>query len=283
MTYFRQYASFRTAVAGIVFAISFAVAAAGQTAQAPGPAVQPPSLRILFAEGVSTEDVWLAYGLYTPGLISSYIGLQGPSAKTDLLPTPPRDGQGHLVSRKNSPPFYEIDGVVNGKAIERFQALVWSPGCKMTFFDVPHVTGNVEEHLICSALNDLTLTGKVRGIDLAGKAATLWVGYYAAMATCFLLHTCDNGRPISCADNFPTIAKIASAPITTDGSFKIDVPDFSTDPLASRGGLVFSVGDGRRWLEPEREDLRSFHTMGVLKILQSYPGDLILVPNDKWR
>ncbi len=283
MKYFRQYASFRPAVAGIVLAISFAVAATAQTAQAPVPAVQPPSLRILFAEGISTEDVWLAYGLYTPGLISAYIGLQGPSAKTEPLPIPSRDGQGHLVSPKNSPPFYEIDGVVNGKAIERFQALVWAPGCKMTSVDVPHVTGNVEEHFICSTLNELTLTGKVRGIDLAGKVATLWVGYYAPMATCFLLHTCDNGCPISCADSFPTIAKIASAPIAADGSFKIDIPDFSTDALASRGGLVFSIGDDRGWLQPEREDLRSFHQMGVLKMLQSYPGDLILVPNDKWR
>ena len=279
-----QPADLRTALVAIAFPALLASSFAAQTARDSKPAVPPPlKIRVAFPEGISTDDVWLAYGLYTPGRIGRFIGLEGPAARVKRFAVSPVSGQGHVVTPRDSPAFYEIDALLGGERVERFQALVWAPGCKMMYFDVPAIIGDVEEHFVCSASREVALAGRVRGSHLEEKAATVWVSYYAGLSGCFLLHTCDKGCPINCFGT--TILDIASATIGTDGSFKVELPDFSNDALVSRGGdvgFLFSVGENREshiCLEPESPEARFL--LGGLKIAPSYPGDLIFLTDQK--
>ena len=262
-------------------AVLIAICVAAQNTPTRVPAAQPFKIRVIFPEGISTDDVWLTYGLYSPSRIGRYIGLHGPAAKVRHFPVPVLDGQGHLVTPAGSAAFYEIEGLLDGKPVERFQAFLWAPGCKTVYFDVPAISADVEEHFVCTTSKEVTLAGRVRGGNLEEKHSTLWVSYDAGLAGCFQLHTCDNGCALFCTST--TILDIASANIAIDGSFKVELPDFSDDPI-SRGpvGFLFSVGESGKkhiCLEPESRELRS--ALGALKPAPSYPGDLIFLPSQK--
>ncbi len=269
-----------TGLAVVLFFCAYSIAQTGQELPTP----QPPSkIRIVFPAGTPADEIWLAYGLYTPGRIGRYIGLQGVIEKLEPFPVPPISGQGHLIAPKNAPAFYEIDGLLDGKRVERFQALVWVPGCKMVYFDVPEILYDVEERFTCGAAKEITLMGRIRGVDLPGSPPTLWVNYDGMIEACFQLHTCDHGCAGNCLGT--TILDIASTTIAADGSFRIRVPDFSDDQLMSRGGLIFLVGESQDphhiRLKPESQDMSN--ELGDLKIAPSYPSELGLVPNEKWK
>lgn len=287
---FRRDGALRAALAAFALPALVAASVVAQTAQAPVLAAQSPvKIKILFPQVISTDDVWLAYGLYVPGRIGRYIALDGPVTRVQRFPVPRIDGQGHVVAPENSPASYEIDGLVSGKRVERFQALVWAPGCKMMYFDVPEIKADVEEHFVCAPLKAITLTGRVRGNHFEGKAATVWVSFDAGISGCFLLHTCDKGGcPLSCPGT--TILDIANATIADDGSFKVELPDFTSDPLVPRSsylGFLFSTGENpgnlvHNCLKPLSEDVRSMS--GGLKIAASYPASLTFLPNEEcWR
>lgn len=272
----------RNALTGLALVLFFSTCTTAQTEQSSVSYAQSPlKIRVILPPDISTDDVWLAYGLYTPGHIGRYIGIRGPVARHHPFPVPPSNGQGYVVRPNNSPAFYEIDGFVGGKRVERFQALLWAPGCKMVYFDVPDVTGDLEEHFTCTKVGEITVTGRLRGVNLATSPGTVWVSYDAGIADCFQMHTCDKGCAISCPNS--TIFDIASGAVAADGRFKVTLPNFSDDQLMSHGGLVFSVGEQLEphhvLLRPESGDMGN--NLGDLKIAPFYPGDLTFVPNEK--
>jgi hypothetical protein len=284
MRCFQSYDAARYMTAAILFAAFVATCVAAQTAQPVPPAAPFSTIRIMFPAEVPVDDVWLAYGLYTSGRISNYRGLDGPAAQIRNFPIIHRSGQGHLVKPKNASAFYEIEGSVDGKRVERFGAVVWARGCKAVFFDKPSITADVDEHFACIPLGEITLTGRVLGVDLPTGPTTIWASYYGVF-DCFSLHTCDNGGcgGISCGGSM--IFDVASGTIATDGTFALTLPNFSDDPFLSRGpvGFDLSVGEprsqGRILLQPETAEWRT--GLGFLKLAPAYPVSLIFGLNEK--
>jgi hypothetical protein len=199
------------------FAVLFSSYILAQGTPTPPLTPVPSKIRITLPEGISTDNVWLAYGLYIPGRKNSYIGMDGPVSRIRHFPVPPRSGQGRLVTTEKGRPYYEIDGILDGKRVERFQALVWAPGCKLAYFDVPGVSGNVGEQYTCTGVKEITLTGRIKGVDLAASPKTVWVSFNAGISGCFQLHTCDHGCAISCPGTI--ILDIADGAISADGTF----------------------------------------------------------------
>jgi hypothetical protein len=114
------------------------------------------------------------------------------------------------------------------------------------------------------------------------------------MLPCYFFTVCENSRGcgISCAGD--TILKVATAEVGADGTFKIELPDFGADPIASpvsNTEFVFSLKDislapghinyRQIALEPESNDFRSQTGLGGLRIAESYPSGLIFVARTK--
>jgi hypothetical protein len=161
------------------------------------------------------------------------------------------------VPRASGAPFYEIEAVVNGEVANRLKALVWAPGCKMKEFDVSLGTSNVELAFACDVLKSVTLAGRV--VDLGGNTGTISVAYDTVGPCLFLdtLDICADGCFFDCMG--PPIPNMATAQLKAEGTFKIELPDFSADPIASSfrdAGFDFLV-HGTRWthLEPESKEL----------------------------
>lgn len=267
----------------LVVAVFLSAHTIAQGVHDPLPSQSPSKIRIVFPNGMSDDEVWLVYGLYaSPGHKGGFIGLDGPVGKVRRLPVPHISGQGHFVAPANAPAFYEIDGVLDGERVERFQALAWAPGCNMTSFDVQEIGGDLEEHFTCVTQKRIAVAGRIQGVDLKARPETVWVSYYGG-PSCFTFHLCDKGGcAVSCAGI--AILDMESAAVASDGSFTIEVPDFSDDPVASFGaiGFLFSVGQSREhrvWLQPESPDLRSFS--GHLKLAPTYPTSVVFLPNAK--
>jgi hypothetical protein len=249
----------RRCVNAFVYPLLLATAVAAQTAQSSSQTDrQLPKVRIVFADGVPYEKVWVGYGLFGPG---------GGRRSFD-------------VPRPSGAPFYEVEPVVNGEAANRFKALVWAPGCKMKEFDVSLGTSNVELTFACEALKSVTLVGRVEQVDLGGKSGTISVAY-DTVGPCLFLDTCTGGCPINCVG--PPMPGIATAKLEADGAFKIQLPDFSADAIASGysdAGFRFLV-HGTQWvqMEPESKDFQS--PSRGLRIASSYPRGLVFLPK-KW-
>lgn len=219
-----------------VYPCLFAAVMVAQTARSPVESEQlSPSVKIVFAGGVPYNKVWVGYGLF------------GPSGGRRSFNVPKPSGSSS----------YEIEAVVHGNTVNRFKALVWAPGCKMKEFDVSVGTSNVELPFACEALKTVTLVGRVQQVDLGGKLGTISVAYDTA-GPCLFLSTCTNGCFFDCVG--PTIPKIATGQLKLDGTFEIELPDFSADQIASGfrdAGFDFLV-HGTRWthLEPKSRATR---------------------------
>ena len=240
-----------------VYPCLFAAVMVAQTAQPPVQSERlPPRVKIVFAGGVPYDKAWVGYGLF------------GPSGGRRSFDVPKPSGTSS----------YEIEAVVDGNAVNRFKALVWAPGCKMKEFDVSVGTSNVELAFACEVLKTVTLVGRVQLVDLGGKTGTISVAY-DSVGPCLFLSTCTDGCFFDCMG--PAIPKIATGQLKADGTFKIELPDFSADPIASGfrdAGFDF-LAHGARWihLEPEAKEFRSSRI--GLRVAPSYPSDLLFIPH----
>jgi hypothetical protein len=244
-------------LAAFVYPCLLAAFTVAQTAESPVQGGQlPPRVKVVFPEGVPYDKVWVGYGLFGPSGGRRYFDVPRPSGT----------------------PSYEVEAVVDGNAVNRFKALVWAPGCKMKEFDVSVGTSNVELAFACEALKTVTLVGRVQLVDLGGKTGTISVAY-DSVGPCLFLSTCTDGCFFDCMG--PAIPKIATGQLKADGTFKIELPDFSADPIASGfrdAGFDF-LAHGARWihLEPEAKEFRSSRI--GLRVAPSYPSDLLFVPH----
>jgi hypothetical protein len=206
-----------------------------------------PKVRIVFPEGVHSEKVYVRYGLRKPrGTYSSQVA---------------RMPAGWA--------FVEIPA-----STDRFKALVWAPGCKMKEFDVPVAKSDTELLFACDPLKTVTLRGRVKSVDIIG-AMTLSVDY-SGMIACLWRDDSESGWLGSCSGL--DIAAIATAEVAPDGSFKIELPDFNSDPIVSHAerelDFWLSGIKGIPFLVPESSPTNTF------KVAASYPSEVIFVPVD---
>jgi hypothetical protein len=217
------------------------------TAAMLGQATPPPKVRILLPEGIHPEKVYVRYGLRQPtGTYSSQVARM-PAGWSSFEIQAPTD---------------------------RFKALVWAPGCKIKEFDVPVDKSDIELQFACDPLKTVTLRGRVKSIDIIGPM-TLSVDYSGLIA-CSWADATTLERITSCSGL--DIAGVATAEVAPDGSFKIELPDFSHDPIFSDSfhylDFWLSGIKGVPFLVPESSASNRF------EVAASYPTEVIFVPLD---
>jgi hypothetical protein len=217
---------------------------------------------------------------------------QLPNARITLMPDVPYDNVfGHYVLygpfgarggfvQKPGSRTIQIPIVVEGKPASQIKMFIGAPGCKMATFDIPILNLlDTQESFSCNPAPTVTLVGQIRPASLLrNKDATVSVDYMAGWACRFF------GFP-ECM--VPQISFGTTKP-DTDGVFKIELPDFSADPIASDadGGTEFRLvlRDAKTYnilafLEPEWEALRN--PSGALRISMFYPQNAVFVARRK--
>jgi hypothetical protein len=229
----------RRGIALITLLLSLAPFMMAQAAQGPVDG-GPPPVKVIFGEGAPYEKVWIAYGVF---------GAHGGNRSFDV-PKPSRS-------------YYEIWAALG----DQVRILVWAPGCKMKEFDLQFSGSNGEPQFTCDSLRNVTLVGRVQQVDLGGRSGTISVAYDALWPCLFLTYCKERFCEVSCAwQGIP----IGDANVEANGTFRIELPDFSADPIASDGEFSFFVRTGKRSV-----------SMRGLGIAPSYPSDLTLAPK-KW-
>jgi hypothetical protein len=110
--------------------------------------------------------------------------------------------------------------------------------------------------------------------------------WYESRALCPFFIVCKEAA--ACAVSCPgtSIPEIVTVEVESDGTFKMELPDFSADPVASKyAEFGFSFKDvvlaggypnyRHISLEPESQDYRT--EMGGLRLSPSYPSNVIFV------
>lgn len=219
--------------------------AAAQTSQ------ESRQVNVVLLGGVPSENVHITYYLY--GSFGAY---------------------GNFITPRSDSPSYKIPTYVNGKLAGQVKGFIWAPGCRMATFAEPLLDrADVQEYFSCSPLGTVTLVGRIRSSDLPRKRPTEVRFDYIASWACRFFGLGD------CA--VPQI-ELGTVSPDADGAFKIELPDFSADPISSdsEGGAQLQVilrevktWNLVAWLGPETETLRA--SGGAFKIAPSYPQNLL--------
>jgi hypothetical protein len=175
---------------------------------------------------------------------------------------------------------YSIPTSVDGKPAESIQMVAWAPGCETRTFNVKlRERGDNELQFECTILPMVTLTGRIHPVDLIqGKLSEVSIWYLAEWKCTFF----------GWADCMVPQFEVATVKPDANGFFEVELPDFSSDPIA---------GDAKRWggftgefrvvlretktwnpiasLQAELKDLRT--PGGRLKIMPAYPSDVVFV------
>jgi len=208
-----------------------------------------PKVRVVFPKEVHSEKASMTYGLHDP-----------------------TGWHNHGVSMASSASPFEIS--VQNKTVDRFKALVWAPGCKMKEFDYAVGTSDIKLQFVCDPLKTIPFCGRIKSVDNLAST-TISVDYNGGPICAWMNDACKNGCVGSCGPL--QIFGIATAKVTPDGSFKMALPDFSRDPIASDSfaGLDFWLHGVGRFSPPLLPQLPEGQT---LRVAASYPTEVVFVP-----
>ena len=206
-----------------------------------------PKVRMLLPEGISSEKVYVRYGLRQPGGGYSHHVAKPPSGVSSLEISVPTD---------------------------RFKALVWAPGCKLKEFDVPVEKVEIELSFVCESLKTVTLHGRVKHVDSIGPMR-LSVDYEGMISCFWVVEDPKRGYAGSCSGL--DISGVATADVAPDGSFEIELPDFGNDPIASNSSHRFEfwlrgIKQVPPLLMPQSSPQKGF------EFAASYPDEVVFVP-----
>jgi hypothetical protein len=160
---------------------------------------------------------------------------------------------------------------------KRFTALVWAPGCKMKHFNLPVEKSDITLQFACDPINTVSFHGRVKGVEV-GDSATISVSY-TSMETCMWLDDPEGKKnSFCCSCGGPQIGRIASAPVAPDGTFKLDLPDFSADPIVSGDGtaeLEFQIGGLKDYFILQPQPAKGIETKAIsIGVAPSYPEEV---------
>src|SRR5579872_4179569 len=181
--------------------------------------------------------------------------------------------QGGFVQKPRSRTI-QVPAVVDGKPAAQIKVFLGAPGCKMAMFDIPiQNLLDTRESFSCSPAPTISLVGQISPASLLrDKNAIVSVDYLAGWACRFF----------GLADCMVPQISLGKVEPDLEGVFKIELPDFSADFIASDSGdgaeLQLTLRDARSnnilaFLEPESEPLRL--ASGNLRISSSYPPNVV--------
>ena len=207
---------------------------------------QIPKIRIVFPEGHS-EKAWVAFGLHDPARNKWHVN--------------------YGASMQAGQTSFEIQAET-----DRFRAVGWAPGCEMKQFDVAVQKSDLHLQFICDPLNTVLFHGRVEGVDVR-NAARISVSYQS-IGILFWFY--EGNEPWAGSSPEPGIHEIATAAIAPDGTFNLELPDFSSDQIASDD----SSAELEFWISGLKEHyiLRPRSTKGIetgalsIGVAPSYPA-----------
>jgi hypothetical protein len=209
---------------------------------------QVPKIRIVFPEGHS-EKGWVTYGLHDPARNNWHVN--------------------YGASMQAGQTSFEIQAET-----DRFKAVGWAPGCEMKQFDVTVEKSDVQLQFICDPLNTVLFHGRVVGIDV-GNTARISVAHQSLGILFWFYEGKERWAGSSPA---PGIHEIATAAIAPDGTFNLELPDFSSDPIVSHDSsaeLEFRIGGlkGHYILRPQ--PVKGIETRAIsIRVAPSYPAEV---------
>jgi hypothetical protein len=178
-------------------------------------------------------------------------------------------GFGSVIREDSGVSSYDIPAVVNGMPAEKIKFFVWAPGCRIALFDISFRDSQpVKRSYVCVPLGTTELVGKLprelvnsNNRDVAVFYVANWACQFFGLKDCMV----------------PMIALGTVRP-DDEGAFRIELPDFSADPIASQsvgGGAEVQLqfqGSNTVLLQPQLVDFRT--ATHALKIAPRYPESL---------
>jgi hypothetical protein len=164
---------------------------------------------------------------------------------------------------------------VAGKPARGIRAIMYSPGCQFATIsadDLASSTRQADFH--CQKLATTPLHGKADVSRFAGKELQVEALYVCGWAGQFF--------------GVPTLAisplSLAKAKVESDGTFAMELPDFSSDPLwaglSHNATLMFFLVDSATGAGLARLSApRDLSRRGSLKVASSYPAEITFVIN----
>ena len=137
---------------------------------------------------------------------------------------------GDYARPKANADSYSIPTSVEGQPAESIQMVVWAPGCETRTFNVklPERDNN-ELEFGCTILPTVTLSGRIHPVGLVqGKPSEVSIWYLADWEC----------KVFGLADCMVPQFEVAVAKPNADGFFEVELPDFTSDPIAD---------DKKRW------------------------------------
>lgn len=159
---------------------------------------------------------------------------------------------------------------VAGKPANSFRAIVYSPGCQFGTIKADDLTaGTRESAFACQKLSTTPLHGKADTSRFAGKDLQVEALYVCNWAGQFFGVPGIAISPIS----------VAKGKVESDGSFAVELPDFSGDPLwtnlSHNATLTFFLVDAATGAQLARLAApREVGRKGSVKVAQNYPAEI---------
>lgn len=127
---------------------------------------------------------------------------------------------------------------VEGKSAKTFKAIVYAPGCQFVTITVDNLTdANRQGDFQCQKLPTTELRGRVDTTELGEKDWQIEA-----------LYVCDWAMPFfGIKDGSISPLSLAKVTVAADGSFTIELPDFTADPtwprLSNEAEFIFFLAD----------------------------------------
>lgn len=160
---------------------------------------------------------------------------------------------------------------VEGKPAKSFRAIVYSPGCQFVTIKADDLSSSTRQgDFQCQKLSTAPLHGrtdisKFTGRDLQVEALYVcgWAGQFFGVAGIAV-------SPFS----------VGKGKVGSDGTFAVDMPDFSGDPLwaslSHNATLMFFLVDAQTGEHVARLSApRDLSRKGSLKVASSYPAEIV--------
>ena len=159
---------------------------------------------------------------------------------------------------------------VTGKSAKSFRAIIYSPGCQFSTISADDLSASTRQaEFQCQKLSTTPLHGKADISRFTGKQLQVEALYVCRWAGQFF------GVPGLAISPF----SVGKAKVGDDGSFALDLPDFSSDPLWSNlshnATLTFVLIDGSNGERLGRLSApRDLSRGSGLKVAASYPAEI---------
>lgn len=157
-----------------------------------------------------------------------------------------------------------------GKPAKSFRAIVFAPGCQFATIKADDLAaGDRQADFQCQKLTTVPLSGKADISRLAGRDMQVEALYVCGWAGQFF------GMPGLAMSPF----SVAKAKVETDGTFGLELPDFSADPLwkdlshnATLMLFLVDASTGEHLAQLSAPDALS--RKGALKVAANYPAQI---------